>query len=258
MVESLDNPEVRVVLHVANTGAKPFFASATDGHDYWCKHPNGPQGADAAACEVAAGVVGDALGAPIPKWSVLTVSEDLQGIYLDKGGYLLDDQPVFASRSEVVDIEVLESPGILRHTEDDRNFERIPLLFALWFLCNAEDIQFFYDQMNDFSIYSVDHAFWFGSQEAPWGFGDFKYSFGRPEVPFLKPGSIAGNWSGAIESVARLDEHLAAAIRARMPRAWDIGTTIPDEIADYVLGRKEYAIGQLEQLELDSERRGER
>ena len=60
-------------------GSYPFLATATDGHDYWCKAINNPQGPEVPVNEVAAAIVGDRIQSPIPRWAILDVPDDLRG-----------------------------------------------------------------------------------------------------------------------------------------------------------------------------------
>lgn len=192
--------------------------------------------------------MGDLLGAPMPEWTTLRVSKDLHGQFIKDAGYRLDGRDVFASRViHAADIEVAQSE-VLQHVQDDGNYSRIPLLFAVWYLCNAEDIQFLYDSGADNAIVSVDHGFWFGSHERPWGFGEPDERYGRPNVPGLRVPIPSEHWDKAIMRLDRIDETLEERIRVRMPINWEIDDKLIAKIASYVGTRKDYTRSQLETL----------
>ena len=240
--------EIVLVTRIASTGSKPFLGTASDGHDYWCKPPNNSQGEETVIAEVAAGVIGDLIGAPIPTWTTLPISPDLRGLFIREAGYRLDGRDVFASRViHDADIAVMDH-GSLEHVTDDGNYNRIPKLFALWFLCNAEDIQFAYNPADDYSVTSIDHGFWFGSHEYPWGFGSPTELHGRPRVPTVRTPIPPKHWDKAIETLDLLDDGLAGRIRDKLPENWAVDKLLVEKIASYVLSRKDYAQTELIQL----------
>ena len=241
-------PEIVLVARVAQTGSRPFLGIASDDHEYWCKPANNQQGPDTLVAEVAAGVLGDLLGAPLPHWTTLRVSRDLHGQFIKEAGYRLDGRDVFASRViHTADIDVIDS-GLLQHVTDDSNYNRIPILYAMWHLCNAEDIQVAYNPATDNSIFSLDHGFWFGSHEQPWGFGKPTELSGRPEVPSLRTAIPAEHWSKAIEKLNLINDDLGAKINAAIPENWGVDDKLIATIAHYIESRKDYTRHQLEQL----------
>lgn len=80
-------------------GSYPFLAAATDGHDYWCKAINNPQGPEVPVNEVAAAIVGDRIQSPMPRWAILDVPDDLRGYRIKN--YTLTGEPVFGSHTQL-------------------------------------------------------------------------------------------------------------------------------------------------------------
>ncbi len=241
-------PEITLVTRVAMTGSRPFLGTATDGNDYWCKPPNNQQGPETLVAEVAVGVLGNIIGAPIPEWRTLRVSPDLHGQFIKDAGYRLDGRDVFASKViHTADIDVINSE-VLQHVQDDSNYNRIPLLHAMWYLCNAEDIQFVYAPEEDYSIVSLDHGFWFGSHEQPWGFGKPSEIAGRPEIPKLRSSIPTKHWDKAIDKLDLIENNLAIGLAAAMPPNWNVDNKLVAKIANYIISRTDYTRDQLELL----------
>lgn len=143
-------------------------------------------------------------------------------------------------------VQTAQEKDTLDHLNRDGNQERIPRLVALWYLCNAVDIQVLYKQENDFQIFSFDHGYWFDSQEPP---GRQLISFhqlaGRPEIPAI-PGHIKkDNWQAAINAVDALEYSDLHHIIDMIPPEWNQSKQGMDEILRYVLGRKGYTIERL-------------
>lgn len=246
--KSRETAEIVLIGRVAPTGSRPFLGTASNGHDYWCKPTNNQQGLETLIAEVATGVLGNLIGAPIPDWTTLRVSCDLHGHFIKEAGYRLDGRDVFASKViHSADIEIINS-DVLRHVQDDANYNRIPLLYAMWYLCNAEDIQFAYDPANDYSITSLDHGFWFGSHEQPWGFGSPSELIGRPEVPNIRSTIPPEHWDKAIDKLDLIDDDLSDRIGAAIPENWGVDLNLIARIADYIQSRTDYTRNQLERL----------
>lgn len=239
---------IQLISRVANTGSRPFLGTASDKTDYWCKSLNNPQGRDTVIAEVAVGVLGDLIQAPIPEWTTLPIHQDLHGFYIKDAGYRLDERDVFASKViHTADIAIADSTT-LQHVIDDSNYNRIPMLYAMWFLCNAEDIQYAYNPAADYSVFSLDHGFWFGSHELPWGFGAHTELAGRTSVPALRTPIPVEHWNKAIVKLDNVNNDLAHHIHSAMPTNWEIEEGLSARIASYISSRKNYAREQLVHL----------
>ena len=235
-------------------GSYPFLAAATDGHDYWCKAINNPQGPEVPVNEVAAAIVGDRIQSPMPRWAILDVPDGLRG-YRTKN-YTLTGEPVFGSQVvHTSDVYSLDDTDVLAHVADDSNYNRIPKLYAHWLLCNAEDIQVMYNYEDDHSIISIDHGFWFGSHEFPWGFGSHTQLAGRPSLPAIRKEIPKDQWDLAIKSLEALDDTLFDDLKKTIPESWNIEEKMLKKIASYVLERKDYTIEQLQERQRWTQRR---
>lgn len=252
-----NNLKIQIIHAKENPGSShPFLATATDGHDYWCKAINNPQGPEVPVNEVAAAIVGDRIQSPIPRWAILDVPDDLRGRYFKKGDYKLTGEPVFGSQViHTSDVYSLDDTDVLAHVADDSNYNRIPKLYAHWLLCNAEDIQVMYDYGNDHSITSIDHGFWFGSHAQVWGFGCHTQKAGRPSLPTIRKKIPRDQWDLAIKSLDALDDTLFDDFKKTIPESWSVKKDILKQIASYVLERKDYTIEQLQGWQRQTQRR---
>lgn len=230
---------------LSSTGAKPFRALVSNQNIYWCKWPENPHGASEVVNELVASIVGAALGAPVRDWEIIWVPDDLDGDVLtnsDGDRVRLRSGPVFGS---LLVSTAIESDQI-NYVSRDQNYDRVPLLIALWLLCNAEDIQMLYELGADHSIWSIDHGFWFGSFEREWELGEPEEFAGRPELPRVAEGIPAVHWDRAIDAVRRLEIDLFAQVIDVLPQQWNIETNDVKQLCEYVYRRREYAIQELE------------
>lgn len=239
---------LETVVRVANTGTKPFSAVASDGKLYWCKILHGKHGQVATINEVVASVVGALIAAPIRPWSIIEVSPALQGAAIAGAGYRLDSLPVFGSLA-VIGGDLAPAEGVISHVTDDGNYARIPRLYALWLLCNAEDIQFLYAPLQANAIWSIDQGLWFGSHETDWGLGEPDEPWGRPTLPSLFEAIPARFWDEAIKAVRSLDGAvLGECLEEAIPVEWGVNQADVDKLCNYVIRRKEYVVGELFRL----------
>lgn len=246
---------VRTVMGISDgTGSRPFHCLASDGKKYWCKLVSGPNRAPEVVNEVVGSVIGRQLGSPMRPWTILDIPKSLlhQWAGTDPATrYRLPGEPVFAS---------LELPHA-RHSYDieavsrDGNYSRFPLLVASWLLCNAEDIQLLYDLGADMTVWSVDHGFWFGSLESPWGLDGPEVLAGRPELPPIRDEIPAEYWATAIDAVDRLDSGILDDVLSAIPGEWSIDHEDCARLVHYAVGRKGYTIARLRELQHRFERK---
>ena len=230
---------MRYLIRVANTGERPVLCRCDDEQEYWCKSFEPGINEDTAVNEIVSAEVGRAIGAPVCEWAIVN-PEEFAGTSFE--GREISDAPLFGSRV----VQTAQEKDTLDYLNRDGNQERIPRLVALWYLCNAVDIQVLYKQENDFQIFSFDHGYWFDSQEPP---GRQLISFhqpaGRPEIPAI-PGHIKkDNWQAAINAVDALEYSDLHHIIDMIPSEWNQSKQGMDEILRYVLGRKGYTIERL-------------
>ena len=223
----------------ADTGERPVLCRCDDGYEYWCKSFEPGINEDRAVNEIVSAEVGRVIGAPVCEWAVIEPGE-FAGELIQ--GNVISDLPLFGSRV----VQTAQEKDTLDYLNHDGNQERIPRLVALWYLCNAVDIQVLYKHENDFQIFSFDHGYWFDSQEPP---GRQLISFhqpaGRPEIPAI-PGHIKkDNWQAAINAVDALEYSDLHHITDMIPPEWNQSKQGMDEILHYVLGRQDYTIERL-------------
>ncbi|WP_293769379.1 HipA family kinase [uncultured Corynebacterium sp.] len=235
------------VVDEPGTGALPFLAVTEDGTEYWCKDPQTtPHQKESVVNEVLVSVIGQAMGASVPNWAILEVPAAWDGRRL-MGQTVFRSGPVFASEN-IPNAALIRPDGPLPHVDRDGNVNHIPKLYALWFLCNAEDIQVLYQSSSDMRIWSIDHGLWFGSHEKMWGKGDPTQLAGRPQTPQLKDPISEIHWDKAIESVRSLGDELIQECVNAVPQEWGVEPLKIEELARYALGRKNYTIEELSAL----------
>ena len=210
-----NRPQMLFFDRVAPTGARPALGGASDGQDYWVKFAQNDQGSETVVNEVVASIVGDSIGAPVAPWAIVEVPLGLKQI-LD--GRLIVPGPAFGSR--VIHLaEENRMPQGIPHVLSDGNINRIPLMVAMWELCNALDIQAVFDNGDDRKIYSIDHGFWFGSYPYPW-----------------KQAEIA------LEGLN--DEVIGRAVEI-VPKEWGHEESEIERLVEFAIGRKDNARNQL-------------
>ncbi|OFR40946.1 HipA family kinase [Corynebacterium sp. HMSC077D03] len=249
---------VEVIGEVANdTGTRPFLCSASDGNEYWCKRFNNDHGIESTINEVAASVIGRRIDAHIRPWKIIYVPDSLVGKYIGSStqGYRLPALPLFGSLNLHTGF-LHQDPQTIPFVTDDANFNHVPKLVALWALCNVQqDLQFLSDSADDHSLWSIDHGFWFDSHPRPWQFAPLETLVGRTPIPLIREAMPTSGWDKAIESLNRLDNSLKKEISNEMPIEWRIDKANTDKLVDYVLSRKDYTRGLLEDLKQKTKER---
>lgn len=235
-------PLVQAVLRQATSGSRPFLARADDGELYWCKYPTSDHGLEAVVNEVAASVVGERIGAPVRPWVILDVANELVGTTQRQGAQIfrLRGDPVFGS----LDLHGAETADQIDSVSKDGNYDHFPMLIGLWTLCDAGDIQMLY-ALEDMSVCSIDHGFWFGSfMGMPWDLdmpNDESLPALRTKIPDI-------HWQRAIDAVDGVDTGevpLTEAFRSAVPMEWGISDVQLDHLAEFVCQNKSLAIDRL-------------
>lgn len=244
---------VQVPIKVADTGSKPFLCQASDGELYWCKRPSSDHDVEAVVNEVVASIIGAEIDAPIRPWAILDIPSDLVKTFVGEGEnrYRLRKEPVFGSK-------LLHSAEVFRSAfavDQDGNYDRFPKLLALWLLCNAEDIQMLYDFDADMQVWSIDHGFWFGSHETPWGLGDPTKTSGRPELPALRTHISSVHQQRAIDATENLNASVAEKVVEMIPLEWEVHPDSCRKLVHYACSRKSYTIEKLKEFQNRSPRR---
>lgn len=230
---------VQPLLAADNTGNRPILCLCKDGSKYWCKNYS-DDWPEVPVNEIVSAEVGKALGAPVLDWAVVDVPASLAGRRV--GNAILSRRPMFGS---------LEKMGV-EHSYDissihkDGNADRIPYLAALWYLCNAEDIQMLYCLAEDEQIWSLDHGYWFGSHEGPRGLYSPSERAGRPDTPAIGRGTSPKAWESAMEAVSDLTHADLAHIANMIPTEWAMDPSEVNDMIAYVLQRVPYTLSTLD------------
>ncbi|WPF65695.1 hypothetical protein OLX12_09000 [Corynebacterium sp. 22KM0430] len=236
-----------------HTGTRPFLCYASDENHYWCKIFHGPHGWEGILNEIVASVIGEQINAPVRPWTILDIPESLVSTQVGEGTqrYRLPDAPVFASLA----LHTADVTDQLSDINRDGNYDRVPLLIALWYLCNADDLQVLYDDDADRQIWSIDHGLWFGSQEIPWHLAPMTEWAGRPSIPRIPTTIPPVHWDRAINAVDNLSVDVAETITRLLPEAWAVPPEVPARLVRYACERKESTKEKLRELRNRTERR---
>lgn len=234
-----DQATVHFVKEVANTGEHPFLAVTTDGREFWCKRYNHDSLGLTVVNEIVATEIGKVLGAPVRDWAVVYVPSEFTGRIMDSNQFF-PTLPTFGS----LHIPSNSPQDKIIWVNKDGNHSRIPLLIALWHLCNADDVQIIYDLEADTQIFSLDHGYWFGSWE-----GSRELSQGMTlyqDLPELRGKIPAYHWEEAKSRLERLTRTSLKHIPSLIPSEWNVEESEIMEMLDYVVGRVPYTIEILE------------
>lgn len=231
---------VQPVQAADTTGTRPILCVCQDDRTYWCKNfsENSPE---LQVNEIVSAEVGKALGAPVRDWAVVDVPDALKGRPVGMGR--LGRLPMFGSLELPQASFRYEVSWIKR----DGNPRRIPLLVALWYLCNAEDIQLLYDASADHTIWSIDHGCWFGSHEGPRGLFMPSTLAGRTQPPSIGKGTDPAGWDHAREAVEALDASVLLHIAGMIPSEWGVDPSEVHDMTNYVLDRVPYTLEILDE-----------
>lgn len=228
-------------LQLAQTGARPVRFLASDGLTYWCKHPQNPQGVETVVNEVVAAYTANLMQAPVREWAFVEVPDELIGTSVPGSTDRVKKGPYFGSLTVHSAVEVDE----ISYVDRDNNYERVPRLIALWLLCNAEDIQMMFDLGEDYTLWSLDQGFWFGSHERTWGLGRPDQFAGRPELPSMDTDIPAVHWDRAIAAVEKLTPESFSNLASQIPPGWGIEVPQVNRLRDYILSRRAYTVDEL-------------
>lgn len=221
---------------VATTGEKPIYALCSDGQEYWCKKFDRDVGGLTVVNEIVACEIGKALGAPVIDWAVVDVPPEMQGKRALSSDVFYPSLPMFGSRHIPLSI----SKDVVLWADRDGNYSRIPLLIALWYLCNADDAQVIYDVAADNQIFSIDHGYWFDSYE-----GDRIFSKGMTlyiPLPRLQGKIPNEHWESAMQAVREFQNANTRYISQMLPKEWLIAESEIIEMVDYAKSRIEYTV----------------
>ena len=239
--------KIQFIRYAVDTGERPILCTGVDNLLYWCKNFDESTNGETIVNELVSYEVGRAIDAPVPSWTIMDPG-DYAGelVHSENGSPLtvVSRKPLFGSQH----IHGTVASDDLMYIKRNSNPDRIPRLVALWYLCNARDIQMLYQPERKYSIYSIDHGYWFSSQEGSRNIIDSPDSLdGTPhDIPHLRGNIGKDNWDNAIKSVRDLSKQSLGHIPACIPDEWDQGG-VAQEMFDYILSRVEYTVNKLEE-----------
>ncbi|MFW0112728.1 hypothetical protein, partial [Rothia sp. CCM 9416] len=182
---------------------------------------------------------GNIIGAPVRDWAVVYVPSDFTGRIMDSDQFF-SSLPMFGS----LNIPNSSPKDQIIWVDRDSNYSRIPMLIALWHLCNADDTQIIYDLKADAKIYSIDHGYWFGSWE---GARDLSEGMTLYEpLPTLKGRIPIDEWERAKANLSALTKASVKYIPSMIPSEWGVDESEIMPMLDYAVSRVHYTIEILE------------
>lgn len=240
-------PFVRTVDRVADSATSPYLCRASDGNYYWCKQFENRQGWESVVNEIVASMIGERIGAPVRQWEILDVPEGQVGSFIKDSRIRIGSGPVFGSL-DIHQGEVNLMDWGIERVSDDSNYQRIPMLIALWCLTNAQELQVIYDHSAENSIWSIDHGLWFGSAVDMWEMAPDDMKAGRPEIARPQDPIPKKHWDDAIARVDDLDDSLVDEILPRMPGEWQVSDRDIRKLVSYAIQRKSFTKNELGNL----------
>lgn len=222
-----------LVRQIADTGESPLYATCDDGSEYWCKKYNYDAQGLTVVNEIVATEIGKQIGAPMRDWAIIDVPKDLAGRRVfPSSSEVYSSLPMFGSKH----IPNARAEDGLKWLDRDGNYHRVPLLFAIWELCNAEDVQILYAMNDDAQVFSIDQGYWFAS-----GSGirqlDEDYERFLAGPPMLYGRIPVADWDEAIDAVRSYDPTQAKNIHRLLPLEWSVPEQTVMEMVDYVSSR---------------------
>lgn len=141
------------------SGAAAFLGIGSDGHHYWVKAQNNPQGSRSLIPERIVTNLGRLIGAAVRPIALIEIPDTLDFTYAP--GYRL--RPGLAHGSlDLGQSKVLDDWSGVSHRDDNRR--RIAGVGALWDLCLGNDPQWLVEFADDAALWSYDHGFWFAGE----------------------------------------------------------------------------------------------
>lgn len=237
----------RVTMHyprmVASTGERPIFVVCTNKEEYWCKRFDHDSSGVTVVNEIVAAEIAKLINAPVRNWAIVDVPEEFRNHRVLDADIMYPTTPMFGSSHITNAYSADEVTWVSR----DGNYGRIPLLIALWHLCNADDIQVIYDMSADSQIYSIDHGYWFGSYEGPRDFYDAMTTY-QPLPRIL--GKIPNEyWNKACEYLEEFRTKSTDHIFHLLPHEWGIQEQEIREMVEYAQGRVGFTLSQLRKFQ---------
>ena len=226
----------QLVITVADTGAKPMLAVADDGRRYWLKWPGNPHGNLSLAHEVVVAAVGELLGAPVRRISLISVDAALVTDTYADGRRL--PAGLYAGSELLTDVE---ENTVITGVRRDGNANRFAYFLALWDLCLGTDLQLLYHLAANDQVWSIDHGLWFDSLEGDWS---PELLAKRDGLPWDWPDTAEGQpfsadaLIGAAAAIEALTCNDLAAVLSGVPLTWGIADETLLTLARFIYERR--------------------
>lgn len=227
----------QLIIRMAGTGAEPVLAVADDGQRYWLKWPGNPHGNLSLLHEVVVAAVGELLGAPVRRISLISVDAALVTDTYAKDGRRLPTG-LYAGSELLADVE---ENTVIDGVRRDGNSSRFAYFLALWDLCLGTDLQLLYHLAANDQVWSIDHGLWFDSLEVNWS---PEHLAKRDGLPWDWPDTAEGQpfsadaLRGAAAAVDALTCKDLADVMSGVPLTWSIADGTLLTLARFIYERR--------------------
>lgn len=201
----------------------PFRAMASDNQTYFVKSLDTciPAGERSLAVEQIVARLGELIGAPICKTSLIRIPDALEGWapYPNRGRL----RAGLAHASRALDHAEDVGPTLVARTKDD-NSRRHVGVYALYDWCFGMDQQWLLDLDNDRTIYSHDHGLYFPPLgQAGWSRDELTSRVDEPrELPDPRDGLLSEETKRVALAVEQVSRDDLAGILHAVPASWPV------------------------------------
>lgn len=220
------------------SAACAFLAIADDGNAYYVKVPRNPQGTIVLVNEVLVTNLASLIKAPMRPQKLLSIRADLAQSWKEFPVAVHDGLLIVANGSLLLESAIDEDR--LAHTTKDDNENRQARLLAMWDWCLGGDPQWLYDGMNDKSIWSFDHGFWFATESTAWDDSaletlvDVDWTWSESKFPAVS----ASELNACADDLLKLTAEEIASACAKVPLEWGIPRDSLETLAWFVYVRR--------------------
>ena len=237
-------PDLRLAItRSAHGGSGSFLAEANDGHRYWCKAVNNPQGPKVPATEQIVARLGTLASIAVCPVQLLRVPPAIAG-WEFRDGIPLAEGWVHGSLA----IHPVTETHTLAYRQDDDNAKRHAGYFALYDWLFGNDPQWLVSQPAGWMYYSHDHGHYFPGGPA-WTVASLE---GNKDTPNALGADIAGLDRSEVLRIADaldgIDQQMLEDAVADLPFDWPVSDAELDAVVAFAMYRRTPVASRLRTL----------